>query len=203
MAANKLSCLFLGSSANFSDHDNRGGPGVLFEQSEHIHKRGTYDRVTAYANRRRLAHSEFGNLMNRLVGQGAAPRHDADMTGRMDASRHNTQLALSRRNDARAIGPDQSGWFVPQVFVGPNHIQYRYTLGYANDQRNGRVRSFHYCIGRECRRDVDYRSVRTGISNGIRDRVEHRNSLMFGAALSWSNSGDYPGAISNHLSGVK
>ena len=56
----------------------------------------------------RLAEPGVGGLAHRLVGQRARARHDADAARLVDVARHDADLALARRDDARAVRTDQA-----------------------------------------------------------------------------------------------
>jgi hypothetical protein len=96
MIANKISGFFLRGASNLSDHHNGGGVRVLLEQGEDVDECRPYDWIAAYSDCRGLTHAQFGNLMDRLIGEGPAPGNDADLSGRMNASRHNSEFAFAR-----------------------------------------------------------------------------------------------------------
>src|SRR5579863_9677739 len=74
----KLSRVLLRRTADFSDHNQSLG---LFVGEKHLEDRdeiGAFDRISADADRRRLAKTLLGGLEHRLVSQGARARDDTD-----------------------------------------------------------------------------------------------------------------------------
>ena len=68
-----------GGAADFADEDDRLGLGIFVEQLERVDMRGADDRVAADADRRRLADAALRELIDRLIGQRAGARDDADV----------------------------------------------------------------------------------------------------------------------------
>ena len=54
------------------------GLGIVLEQPEHVDEAGAVDGVAADPHAGRLAEAALGELVDHLVGQRAAARHDAD-----------------------------------------------------------------------------------------------------------------------------
>ena len=70
--------VLFGAAADLADHDHRLGLRVGREQLQRVDEGGADERVAADADARRLAEAELRELVDRLVGQRAALRHDAD-----------------------------------------------------------------------------------------------------------------------------
>src|SRR5580765_4804764 len=98
----------LGAAADLADHDDRARVGVLREQLQHVDERRADERVAADANAGGLAEAKLRQLVNRLVGQRAALRHDAYGSLPTDVPGNDARLALARRDDARAVRPDEA-----------------------------------------------------------------------------------------------
>ena len=63
--------------------------------------------IAADADAGRLADAELRELADRFVGQRARARDDADVAFLVNVPRHDADLALARRDDARAVRSDQ------------------------------------------------------------------------------------------------
>ena len=99
--------LFLGRSADLANHDHRVGLGIVLEQPERVDVRRADQRIAADADAGALAEPVPRQLIDRLVGQRAALRHDADAAFLADVRGDDAGLALARRDDARAVRADQ------------------------------------------------------------------------------------------------
>ena len=78
--------------------------------------------------------------MHGLVGQRAAARHHADAARLVDVPRHDADLALARRDDARAVGTDQARRAALEEALDAHHIEHRNALGDADDRAARRRR---------------------------------------------------------------
>ena len=96
---------------------------------------GADDRIAADADAGGLADAELGQLPDRFIGQRAGARYDADIALLVDVRRHDADLALARRNDARAIGSDQARCLALQILPCANHVERGNAFGDAHDQR--------------------------------------------------------------------
>ena len=79
--------------------------GVGGKQPQRIDEAGADERIAADADAGRLAHPLLRQLVNRLVGQRAALRHDADAPFAADVARDDAGLALPGGDDAGQFGP--------------------------------------------------------------------------------------------------
>ena len=70
--------VLLGVAADLADHHDRLGRRVAGEQRQRVDEARADQRIAADADAGRLAEAEPGQLVDRLVGQRAALRHDAD-----------------------------------------------------------------------------------------------------------------------------
>ena len=71
--------------------------GVGGKQLQRVDEGGADQRIAADADARRLAQAELRQLMDRLVGERAALRHDADAAFLADVARDDAGLGLARR----------------------------------------------------------------------------------------------------------
>ncbi len=74
----ELGGIFFRRAADLADHDDRLRLVVGQEHLEHVDELGALDRVAADADGRRLAETFVGGLEDRLIGQCAGARQDAD-----------------------------------------------------------------------------------------------------------------------------
>jgi len=103
---NELGRLFFGGTADFTDHEYGLGLRVLFKQSQTIDEGGPGQGVAADTNTGALPEAQVGGLFYGFVGQGAGTGYHTHLACLVNRPRHNADLAFTRRDDARAIGPD-------------------------------------------------------------------------------------------------
>lgn len=87
--------IFLGATANLTNHDDTLGLRVLEEDAQAVDEVGARERVTTNANDERLTKTSLGSLVHGFVGQGTGTRDDTDTATLVDESRHDTNLALA------------------------------------------------------------------------------------------------------------
>src|SRR5690606_37135244 len=162
------------------------------------------DRVAADADDGGLAQARGGGLLDRLVGQGARARDDADLARHVDVARHDADLALARGDDARAVRADQDhvGVLLEHV-LHAQHVQHRDALGDGDDDLDAGRGRLEDRVGRERRRDVDDRSIGAGGVDRLAHGVEHRQLDVGGAALAGGHAADDLGAVLHHLGGME
>src|SRR5690606_64981 len=131
-------------------HDNGVGFGIFVEEANRIRVAGAVDRIAADADASALAVATDGELINRLVSQGAAAADNAHAPWHRDVARHNADVALPRCDDPGAIGPDQPclGCLAKGIFNN-RHIANRNALRDAKDQFDSGIDRFKDRIGRE------------------------------------------------------
>jgi hypothetical protein len=95
--ADELAGFFLGAAADLADHDDALGARIVLEQPQAVDEVEALDRIAADADAGRLAHAGAGHLPDRLVGQRAAARDDADLARLVDVGRHDADLAAAPR----------------------------------------------------------------------------------------------------------
>src|SRR5579863_10434645 len=107
-ALDELGAIFLGRAADLANHDDRLRVGVGQKHLEHVDEIRAIDRVAANADAGRLAEPNRCRLGDRLIGQRAGARDDADMALLVDVTRHDSDLAFARRYDARTVRADEA-----------------------------------------------------------------------------------------------
>ena len=200
--------VLLGAAADLADHDAPPrSPGRCSNSASTSMKSMPLDRIAADADARRLAEPERRELARRLVGQRARARDDADVPGLVDVARHDADLALARRDDARAVRADQlhrrrrvRAERAPHL----DHVQHRDALGDADDELDARVDRLEDRVGRAGRRHEDHRRVGAGLLHRLRRRCRTRGKpFVHLAALAGRDAGDDLGAVLAHLLGVE
>ena len=99
--------LFLGAAADLADHDHGVGVRIVGEQLQRVDVRRADQRIAADADAGRLAQAEPRELVDRLVGERAALRDDADAPFLADVARDDAGLRLARRDEAGTVRADQ------------------------------------------------------------------------------------------------
>ena len=112
-------------------------------------------------------------------------------------------LASPGRDDAGAVGADQTGRHAVQVGADPDHVQHRDAFGDADDELDAGVGGLQDGVGGKAGRHVDDGGVGLGGVHRLAHRVEHRDAGHPAAALARRHAGDDVGAILQHLPGVK
>src|SRR5476651_2386127 len=98
----------LGVAADLADHDDALGLGIPHEHFQALDEVGAIHRVAADADAGRLAEADSRGLGHGFIGERARARDDADLAALVDVARHDADLALARRDHARAVRPDQA-----------------------------------------------------------------------------------------------
>src|SRR5690606_41766153 len=180
------------------------------------------DRVAADAHRGRLAEAVVGQLLDRLVGEGAGAAHHADAAGLVDVAGHDADLALVRRDDAGAVGAHQAHGLALEVALHLHHVLDGDALGDGDDERDARLGGLHDGVGRERRRHEDHGGVGAGGLHGLAHGVEARHVDLVAvraarharavglaleahrlAALAGAHGADHVGAVGDRLVGVE
>ena len=113
----------------------------------------------------------------------------------MDVPRHDADFALTRRDDSRAVGTDQTRLAGRQIGFHFDHVEHRHAFGNANDEFDPRGHRFEHRVGGERRRHVNYRRVASGRFARLLDRVENRDAFEVGAAFARHHAADHLRAV--------
>src|SRR5262245_41185877 len=92
--------LFFGVATTLAHHEHAVGVRIGFEVPQGVDEAGAVDRIPADADAGALADLQVRELPDRLVGQRPRSTDDADPARLMDITRHDTDLALTRSDDA-------------------------------------------------------------------------------------------------------
>src|SRR5262249_46870428 len=98
---------FLVAPPDLAHQDDAFGAGIAFEEREPVDEVHATHRIAADADAGALAESDVSGLKDRLIGEGARARHDADGALLVDESGHDADLALTRSDDSGAVRPDE------------------------------------------------------------------------------------------------
>ena len=201
--ADPLGGFFLGRAPDLTDQDDRQGVRIRLELLEYIDEIGPVDRVSADPDRRRLPDAAGGQLMNRLIGEGPAAGDDPHLSGHVDVSGHDADLALARRDHSRAVGADQTGFLPFHVPLHLDHVEDGYALGDADHQIQVRIHRFHDRISGKGRGNVDDRRVGSRLFDRLLNGVKNRDALDGGSALARSYPRNHFRSVVQRLLGVK
>src|SRR3954468_22528916 len=180
----------LGVAADLARQHDQLGLVVGLEELDDVDERRARDRVAADADDRRVAEPGLGQRVADLVGQRARARDHADVALLEERRRDDAHVGLARRQDARAVGADQSGPRALQVREHAQLVVGRDALGDRDDQRDAGVGGLEDRVGGEARRHEDHRDVRAGLGDRVAERVEHRDALDVLPGLAGGDAGD-------------
>ncbi len=195
-----MRCFGLHAAADFTDHDDAVGIGVVHQHLHSLLSGGAHDGVAADADAGALAHARLGHLVNGLIGERARAAHDADAAGIVDEARHDAALGLAGCDDAGAIWPHEAAFgFVFEVGFHLHHVLHGDALGDADDDFDSRIGSLHDGVGCEWRWYEDDGNIRPAELHGVGDGIVNGLVQMAGATLAGRNATDEVGAVFKHL----
>src|SRR5207245_10216620 len=142
-------------------------------------------------------------LVHRLVGERPAARHHRDPPRLVDVARHDADLALAGRDDAGAVGADETGGAPLEDALHAHHVEDGHALRDADDQLEPRVGRLHDGVGGAGGRDVDHRGVCAGRAHRLLDRVEDGDALEVGAAAPRRHARHHLRAVLAAVTGVE
>jgi hypothetical protein len=178
--------------------------GIFVEERENVDEVHSADRVAADADASRLADAEGSELADRLVGEGAGARNDADVARQMDLAGHDADFASAGGDDARAVRTDEANGFAVEPPSDADHVHDRDALGDANDEGAAGVGGLEDRVGSAGRGNEDERDVRARFLDGFGDRVEHGNfAFEFFAAATGCDAGHDVGSVVHALLGME
>src|SRR5688572_20076265 len=195
--------VFLGRAADFADHNNPLGLIVPQEHCQTINKVGAVDRVAADADAGGLAKAGSRSLGHCLIGKRAGAGNNTDLAALVDVARHDADLALTRRDDAGTVRPDQAGVRTGEGALHLDHVEHRNPLGDADREIEAGIDRLDDRIGRERRRHIDDAGGGAGLGDRLGDGVEHRQVEMGGAAFARRDAAHHPGAVGDRLLGME
>ena len=121
----------------------------------------------------------------------------------VNASGHDADFAFARRNDARAVRPDQPRAPILQKLPGAHHVERGNAFGDADDQFDLRIGRFHDRVGGKRRRNKNHRGIGAGLVHRFLHGVEDRPAFVRRAAFAGSDSADNLRAVGGAGLGVE
>ena len=140
---------FFVGAADLAHHDDAFGLRIAFEQLQHVDEVHAAHRIAADADAGALAEALVGGLEHGFVGERAGARHDADAALLVDEARHDADLAFARRDDARAVRPDEARAGAGERGLHAHHVVDRDALGDAHHELDAGIGRFENGVGRE------------------------------------------------------
>lgn len=142
--------------------------GVFQEDGETVDKVGTVERVTTDTNAQGLTETDLGGLVDSFVGQGTGTRNDTNLATLVDVAGHDTNFALLRSNDTRAVGADKARLVLGhKSLLHADHVMLRDTFSDGNNERDFVFNSVQDGSGSAGRRDVDDRCIGLDFLNSL------------------------------------
>src|SRR5713226_1052530 len=195
--------LFLGGAADLADHHDRGRVRIGLEELQHVDEVGAVHRIAADAHARGLAAPALGELVHHLVGERAAAGDDTHVAFLVDVARHDPDLGLAGRDEARAVGADEPALGAAEEGLHAHHVRDRHALGNTDDERHPRVRRLHDRVGGGGRRHEDQGTVRAGGRHRGLHRVPDREALVSRPAFARRHPAHDLGAVLLAAGGVE
>ncbi len=139
--------------------------------------------------------------------QRTALRDHTHVTGRHNRARNDANFGLTRRNQTRAVWPQQTRVLGIKVVACRNHVQHGNVLRQANDQLNAGVGRFINSVYRKASWYENHGRIGTRGFNRLLDAIEdwHFGLVRFKplAALARRHARHHIGAVGDHLLGVE
>jgi hypothetical protein len=188
------------------------GVGVFLEHADAVDVVDAPDGVAADADAGGLGESALAQLPDRLVSQRAGARDDADLAGLVNVTGHDADLApraffVARRDDAGAVGTDETRAPAPQGRLDPGHVGDRNALGDRDHEAHARVGRFQNRVGGEGRWNENHggQAARVGLGrpDGFLHRVKNGNTVDVPPALARRDAADHTGAVIAATLGVE
>ncbi len=196
-------CSFLVTTADFADHDDGFGFRVGLEQLQALDEIHAANRITTDTDTSGLSQTQRRSLMHGFIGQRSRTRNDTDLAAQVDAAGHDADLALVRRDDARAIRTDHAHAVGLQGRLDVQHVQHRDAFGDTDDQFNAGICRLKYRIRCKSRRHVDHRGIGPGLVDGFAHGIEYRQAQVNLATLARRHATDHFRAIGQRLLGME
>src|SRR5438876_9700612 len=199
----ELRGFLFGGATDLPHHDDQTSLAVFIEKPERIDEVCPNDRITTNSDAGRLPDLAPRKLPHRLIGQSPAAGNHSHVAFLVNAAWHNPYLALTRRDNPRAVRANLPASRPGEGRGHAHHVERGNSLRDAHNQRNvGRGR-LHDRIRRKSRRDKDHRGIRPFRVYSLACRVENRNPFVPRSSLSRSYAGHDISSIRHTLLRVK
>ena len=117
----------------------------------------------------------------------------------MNIRRHDADLALTGRNNAGAIGPNQPDTQLIAFDLCVEHVECRHALGDTDDQLNaciGRLKDRVFTKGRG---DIDHGGLRLRFRNSLGHGIEHWQIQVRLPSLAGGHAANHLGTVRDRL----
>ena len=158
------------------------GLGIGVEEFDDVEVRGAINGIAANADARGLADVLRGELKDGLVGERAGTGDDADVAvfvnvarGDADAAAAGGIFAGAGRDDAGAVGPEETGLAAGHGALDADHVTHGDALGDGDDEIEAGVNAFEDGVGRKRWWHEDGGDGGAGGFHGVGDGVEDRH----------------------------
>src|SRR5579875_1866681 len=128
-------------------------------QAKNVNKISSDNRIAAHSHASGLADAKRCELADGLVSERSAAGNHAYMTLPVNAARHNSHFAFSRRDHAWTVRPYEPGLSSHQELLNADHIEGWNAFGDCDYQGHARIGCFHDGVGGKRRRYEDHRDV--------------------------------------------
>ena len=151
--------------------------------------------IAADADDGRVAEAGVGQLLADLVRESARARDEADAALAEHLRRDDADVGDTRRERARAVGPEQRRAAGAHVTVELQHVVGGDALGDAHDRGHAGVDRLVDRVGGEARRHEHHRRVRGTLVDGVGHGVEDRDAVDVLAGLAGRDARDHSRAV--------
>ena len=199
-----LGSIFLGLTTDFTDEDDTLCVWILSEPLDDVGVELSGEWITTDADDGRLTEASEGGSVGSLVGQGAGPRDDTDLTWGVDAGWDDTHLAVSPwLDDTWAVWTDELDAGLGKDFLNLDHVVLWDVLGDADNKANTALGSLDDSSSGSWSWDEDEGSVSASSLNAISNILVNWKSGDSLTCLLGVNTTNNLGAVFLHEFGVE
>ena len=198
VVGDELGSLLLGGPPDLTDHHHRLRLRIGLEGRQAVDERGAGHGVATDADTGRAADALLLQLVQGLVGERAGPAHDAHgATGQGDVAGGDADIALSGRDDPRAVGAQQPhvGKVPAEAAVEVRLVMGRYALRDRHDELHTTPGSLQHGIVDAGCRDEDARGRSPGLGDCLGHRGVDGNAVHVGPGLPGVGAGHHLRAV--------
>jgi hypothetical protein len=196
--------LFLGLSADLTNHDNSLCLRIVNEHGKDINEVGAVERITTDSNDGRLTELMVRGLVDSLVSEGAGAGYNSDLAFLVDVTRHDSDFALARLNDSGAVRSDKTGLVLGlHDGLDLDHVEGGDALSDADNEIHFGLDGLQDGVGSEGRGHVDDGSLGASGGFGLGDGAVDGKSEVSGAGLALVHSTNDLSAVGEGLLGVE
>ena len=196
--------LFLGLSADLTNHDDTLGLRIVNELSQDINEVGAVEGITTDSNDGRLTELVVRGLVDSLVGEGSGAGDNTDLALLMDVTRHDSDFALAGLDNTGAVRSNKTGLVLGlHDGLDLDHVEGGDALSDADNEIHLGLDGLQDGVGSEGRGDVNDGSFGASSGLGIGDGAVDGKSEVRGAGFALVNSTNDLSAVGEGLLGVE